>query len=477
MLIFCCLTTVAQELTISFNYGCFATANDETYLETYLLIPQNGLKHVKNDSGKFSAAAQVTILFKDNDQIVDFLKYELVGNEISDTTNINNNMVDQQRIFLDNKTYLVDVCVKDKNDTTNVVRGEVVVQFNLPKDVVSSSTICFIDSYSKTNEKTMLTRGSYNMIPYFSTFFPETKSKLTYYNEIYNIDNFVGENSRIAVLTYIEDYEKVDNVVEGTSKIQSKTAESILCLFNNIDITTLPTGNYWLVVCVKDEQGNEIIKTKKFFQRYNPEYEVLDGALASVDLDNSFAYKFNSLDTLRQVVHSLMPKANMSERIFINHVDTITDVKKLQQFITMFWNTRDEISPEMAFDNYMEEVKKVNSTYSNSIRRGYDTDRGRVYLQYGPPNHIERNIIPAGSIPYEVWQYYEIAGQRDKRFVFATRDAAIRDYELVHSDVIGELSNPKWQYDLYKNSPIIDDNFEYEEMWGTPLQRTYDNPY
>lgn len=323
----------------------------------------------------------------------------------------------------------------------------------------------------------MITRGGYDMIPYFSTYFPETRDKLTYYNEIYNIDKFLGENTRMAIMTYIESYENAGHIIEGSNKIQVDYAKPVTCLLNNINIKTLPTGNYWLVISVLDETGKEVIKTKKFFQRYNPEYELSENMISAINLTNSFASKFTSVDTLRSIIHSMMPKATLSERPFINKVDTVTNIEIMQQFISMFWSERDELAPEQAFNNYMGEVKKVNASYGNVFRKGYDTDRGRIYLQYGPPNHVEKNVIPASTIPYEIWQYYEIAGQRDKRFVFATHDAAIKDYDLVHSDVVGELSNPKWQFDLYHNAPIINDDTEYEEIWGQHLQRTFDNPY
>ena len=167
LLIFAAVMANCQSLTVNFNYGCFSTADGETYLETYLMIPQNELKQVKTADGHFNSAAQVTMIFKDNNVISDFLKYELTGIPTSDTLNITNNIIDQQRIFLKNSSYLLELTVKDKNDTTKIVKGDVVFSMGLPKDVVSSSTICFIDTYSKSNNKSMITRGGYDMIPYF----------------------------------------------------------------------------------------------------------------------------------------------------------------------------------------------------------------------------------------------------------------------------------------------------------------------
>ena len=109
LLIFATVMANCQSLTVNFNYGCFSTADGETYLETYLMIPQNELKQVKTADGHFNSAAQVTMIFKDNNVISDFLKYELTGIPTSDTLNITNNIIDQQRIFLKNSSYLLEL--------------------------------------------------------------------------------------------------------------------------------------------------------------------------------------------------------------------------------------------------------------------------------------------------------------------------------------------------------------------------------
>ncbi|MDL2243198.1 GWxTD domain-containing protein, partial [Bacteroidales bacterium OttesenSCG-928-K03] len=157
-------------------------------------------------------------------------------------------------------------------------------------------------------------------------------------------------------------------------------------------------------------------------------------------------------------------------------IDNVTDIEILQQFAYNFWVERNELTPEKSFNEYMAAVKKVNNSYGNAMRRGYDTDRGRVYLQYGPPNHIHENRFSSATKPYEIWQYYKIEGQSNKRFVFAALDLALKDYDLIHSDVIGELYNSKWQQELYLNSPIINDDESMEEMWGSPLDEYYRDP-
>jgi hypothetical protein len=97
--------------------------------------------------------------------------------------------------------------------------------------------------------------------------------------------------------------------------------------------------------------------------------------------------------------------------------------------------------------------------------RGYMTERGRVYLQYGPPDQRVLMYNEPSSYPYEIWQYYTIRGnttnpgtsnqpnnttQSNKRFVFANFDLVTNNFVLLHSDARGEVRDDRWQTRLVK---------------------------
>jgi hypothetical protein len=91
-------------------------------------------------------------------------------------------------------------------------------------------------------------------------------------------------------------------------------------------------------------------------------------------------------------------------------------------------------------------------------RHGFETDRGRVYLQYGPPTELHESRFEAGTKPYEIWQYNIIPNnETNVVFVFYDDDLVSNDYHLIHSTATGEVYNEQWK--LYLN-----DNFNYEEI-------------
>jgi len=114
------------------------------------------------------------------------------------------------------------------------------------------------------------------------------------------------------------------------------------------------------------------------------------------------------------------------------------------------------------------------------IRRGFETDRGRVYLQYGPPNSITSRSHEPSSYPYEIWYYHQLTdAQWNKRFVFYNPDLVTNDYELLHSNAIGENYNQTWKHDLHKRNTMNIDPYNTEDVdrWGSEAERIYNNPY
>lgn len=96
-----------------------------------------------------------------------------------------------------------------------------------------------------------------------------------------------------------------------------------------------------------------------------------------------------------------------------------------EQFIQQFWVRRDP-TPDSMENEYREEhyrrIAYANERYASGIP-GWKTDRGRVYIAYGPPDEVESH--PSGGMyqrpydegggftstyPFEIWRYRWIEG-------------------------------------------------------------------
>ena len=70
-------------------------------------------------------------------------------------------------------------------------------------------------------------------------------------------------------------------------------------------------------------------------------------------------------------------------------------------------------------------------------------------------------------------------GTKNTKFVFYTQDIVTNDFQLVHSDAIGELSNYRWQVMIHRRTydPENLDNNRYIDAWGSKVNDYYDNPH
>jgi hypothetical protein len=123
-------------------------------------------------------------------------------------------------------------------------------------------------------------------------------------------------------------------------------------------------------------------------------------------------------------------------------------------------------------------VKVVKREFGTSIRRGYQTDRGRVFLQYGPPNNRTASLHEPSAYPYEIWHYYRIGTQNNRRFVFYLPDLVTNDYTLLHSDANGEIIDNQWQLRLHKRDTQTNnfDNNNVNPTYGGRANDLFNTP-
>jgi len=185
--------------------------------------------------------------------------------------------------------------------------------------------------------------------------------------------------------------------------------------------------------------------------------------------NNSFADKITNIDTLKEDISCTFPISSGLERAFIRNLLKTTELQKLQDYFYGFWQRREQANPEHAWLLYREQVKKVQYNFGTRIKKGYQTDRGRVYLEYGPPNTRSTQYSEPTTYPYEIWQYYTLKQtQRNKKFVFYSPDMVTSDFFLLHSDAIGEPNNTAWQRVLYGRSQAPGDLQDSQTIktWG-----------
>lgn len=115
----------------------------------------------------------------------------------------------------------------------------------------------------------------------------------------------------------------------------------------------------------------------------------------------------------------------------------------LQEFarrrLTSRWPTA-----EVYLDEQRRRLRHVNADFGG-FRRGWKSDPGRVYIEYGPPDEVERYAAQTDRKDHQIWRYYSMGGAT---FIFVD-ESGYGSYRLIHSTAKGELRSPNWRKEVF----------------------------
>jgi GWxTD domain-containing protein len=118
-----------------------------------------------------------------------------------------------------------------------------------------------------------------------------------------------------------------------------------------------------------------------------------------------------------------------------------------RDFLRMFWAKRDPTpgTPRNeAEEEFNARIAFVNKKFSEGGATpvpGWRTDRGRIYLKYGPPDVTLKRRGVGRQLPFELWGYTH-AEHRKYCFVDLTR---FGNYSLVYSNDNSEPTRGDWR--------------------------------
>ena len=448
------------------------------YVENVIAFENRSAVYNEFEPGKFKATVQVVTVFRKGEEST-FSKIAVDSPVVTDTANLDGAFLCQQRFSLENGEYQMEIDVADMNSGESLPTTTATVEVNFPDGVPAISDILLFDSYAKAEKPSECTKSGFDFLPRVYPFYGANDDKLHFYAELYNSDKIYDEG-KFLVNYYFE-------TVESSTRLQDFNVSrrydvgKVNVLLNTIDIKELPSGNYYLVVEMRDRSNALICSNSCFFQRSNPTASFGLDDIGSVNIANTFVNEITDIDTLRKYISYLDPICTEAERNYSKSLVKTDDVTTMKQFLFNFWNSRSPMNPKVGFEEYLAAVRSVNLSFKTSSYPGYRTDRGYVFLKYGMPDKIMESPNEPNAYPYEIWYYYEVDHQRNIRFVFMTKDTAASDYQLIHSNMRGETQNPRWQMEIYSRLGVGNreqgvDQTEFEDTWGSHAGDLYNNP-
>lgn len=408
--------SVFSNITVYFNYSVFNTNNSKPYLETYLTVSGNTVKFLPTTGG-YQASVNISWKILKGKEVVKTSGYNLMSPLATDTLHLPS-FIDNQRFLLDNGEYTLELVVTDNASplAKSAHSEKITILFNRDKKVYSSN-IQILESFSKSTAQSALTKSGYELVPYNINYFPKNQHALKFYLETYNLDTVIGKASKFVYSYYVENSDDLQKQF-GLSGFQKQNASRINPLLAQFDITQLPSGNYNLVVEVRDSLSIVQLQKKWFFQRQSDAVQREQFESVNYKTVEDFFNSVQGVDSLKQFVECLWPISSYQEREWQGIQIKRKDPNLMRGYLVGYWKEQaaDTADALKLWYSYYKEVLQTNALLKCGKQKGYYTDRGRVYLQYGKPDQRNQVNSEPDTYPYEIWQYYRIYDRATKRF-------------------------------------------------------------
>ena len=385
------------------------------------------------------------------DEVISSDAYRLSTPYMKDS--IISDFYDIRRFVLKPGEYQFTLELQDLNSKNEPLKA---IQNILIEDLGSSISISDIqiaEIASPGDGASPFFKSGYDIIPRLATFYPKELSTIPVYFEIYNSlqlqdSIFAIKQTVINALTNQE--------IEKMTRFIKLSAAEVVPFLKSVDITELTTGKYILNYTIINKNMIELSSQSYEFDRSNDiDYNYFTDELV---LNPEFQ-KSITKDSIGYYLESLIPISESTETKNILKIVKSRNEESARKYIQLYWK---RTAPENTYEswmNYKMQVQAVDKFFKSGFKSGHETDRGRVYLKYGPPTNVNQNENSTSEYPYVVWQYNRIGAFNNKKFIFYNPNLINNDFELLHSDMIGEVKNLNWPTALARRTSQGGDQF------------------
>ena len=462
--------SLLASVQVNFDYKTFLIPNEGPYVETHLNFIGGTMNYARNTDGFLEANLEALIIFRNSDGIVAYEKINLKSPETMDSLFVD--FLDIRRFTLSAGSYYLELSITDLNieNSASLMYEEVV---EIPAyDLLTISDIILISGWGPTEESNDLSRSGYDVLPRVSSVYSGGDNQLAFYTEVYHTDKFFDNGKEFIISTSIENA-YFTKVIQESVNYKKFSPNSVIPLIQTKRINELQEGVYNLTIEIRDRENVvqsskrlEFIKTSgnNTNSTIGENKKVLDEFSAHVaqlkDEDQLYDHLLSlepiadvyDLRTIRSTISNdrsddeldvIKTEETSIENIQLQ-IESSANLNNMQNFLYKFWVEKSPESPLKSWLEYLSRVEAVDAEFGNRLKKGFETDRGRIYLEYGSPNTRVVRKYDTGANPYEIWHFYQAKEFANKRFVFMDTDQVLNDYRLIQSDMIGEVRNDNW---------------------------------
>jgi GWxTD domain-containing protein len=401
--------------------------NEKSFVELYFMFPRFEMQRQEapngDQNGKFVVAVNI---YKGEENV--YAKTMMIDDVLlkGDTLRSNDFIPEILSLHLLPGRYDMNTMVRDMYSGRLSQRNDVldVKAYDMTKLSVSDIQIASYAGYTQTQNK-FTKLGQYDIVPQANPEFDKYMGTFYTYFEIYKLTP--GEN-------YIFQSSLID--LDGNTVLENKPVESQApgmydVVVDYMDIRAVPAGIYDYHVTVTNTANEEKAEQWKHV------YMIREAEMDLYMFDEYALYDESDLDSIFNILKPLMTQNEIN-----TYRKSYPDGKR--HLMIEFWKKRDPDPSSGVNEYYIDIMAKINYAYQTYtyLNKGPTSDRGRVLLKYGYPDEIQREDIGGYTKDHEIWLYEGMRG--DVKFVFCdTRGRGL--YELIHSNMEGEIYNANWK--------------------------------
>lgn len=443
------------QVSASLKYSIYHNTDGGGNLMMVIGIDGKSLVFKKLPNKRHQATASFAIAINDSTKNYFAEKVDFVTPEVPDPSLFAQEFSTTKVIPLPTGTFKVQLLVFDpeRADSAKKEKVEFGIKVGDAKTGIQTSELVLLQTAEYESTKPVTEQDA--RIFRLSDFYSKNDSLLSFYVQAAGILSKQHEGAPLVSRSRILNASD-RTPLDAFGKIKKLKATAIIGMKADLDIRSLPSGNYILNWDLVDSSGKIIARSQKEFQRSNPGAEVAQMDVPKVLNNLEAMIAAMSTDECRLMVACLLPIAKASEQATVEYLRKRGTEPELRNYLSAFWTRKNEENPTGELAEFQKRIAYASKYYTTQTMKAYETDRGRVFLQYGKPNLVENEqsdrfrkaMTNLNTIPYEVWYYYSLetpVKQNDVIFAFVQENRGNYNYRLLHSTGIGEVRNREWR--------------------------------
>lgn len=414
-----------------------------TYVEIYMSILNGQFLYIKREDGNYYAFIQIDVEVKDKEEnVVESKSWQRAFIAADPVEAEKKASVEIAKLLISPGTYGLQITITDlfSKDASSTPLSTVISVPRYPTSIISMSDIQFATNIETVTEESefgedFVKHGVLYVEPFPGRVYNNANPALFFYSEIYNLGTPKNDDDTYTVEIQILTPE--GEQVYREKKPPAKKPESMIAaIVEKINILKIRNNYYTLYIRVTDDATGITTEKSGDFLVYKPNEVIAEETTAKIELEITPNNIQEHWDKLEYIITPAQKKTFESY-----------EFEGKKKFIIDFWNSK-------PYDFYRDYMRRFNYAQENfrALRiEGWRTDRGRVYIMYGPPSQIEPHPQDAGMRPWTIWIYTDLNRQPNVIFYFGDL-TRFGDYELLHTNYMaterGEIYDPDWRLRL-----------------------------